>query len=131
MKPMVRRAAIAVLLLGVLAAGFVWRRRLLVAAAIESQRVEIVALEAERKLLQERLDILVPKDKDLVGMPKTALRFGIPTSLTRDLVKRVTAGLVDQVTLVLEDLHFNKTGTIKKVVAPVTSSPAMLRMVVE
>jgi hypothetical protein len=116
-RPMVRRGAIAVLVLGVLAAGFVWRRRWLVAAAVESQRVEIVALEAERKLLQERLDVLVPKDKGLAGMPKTALRFGIPTSLTRDLVKRVTAGLVDQVTLVLEDLHFKKTGTIKKVVA--------------
>jgi hypothetical protein len=76
----------------------------------------VAALEAERGVLQQKLDALIPKDGSLLGMPETALRFGIPTSLTRDLVKRITAGLVDQVTLVLEDLHVRKSGTIKKVV---------------
>jgi hypothetical protein len=111
------RAAIVVLVLAALAGGLVFRRRWATAAVIESQTVEIAALEAERTLLQRRLDELVPRDKNLLGMPKTALRFGIPTSLTRDLVKRVTAGLVDQVTLVLEDLHVKKAGTLRRVMA--------------
>ena len=111
------RIALSVLGLAALAgAGFVWRKGFVAAADMERQRVEIVGLEAERKVLQVRLDELLPRDRYLQGMPKTALRFGIPTSLTRDLVQRVTAGLVDQVTLILEDLHVRKTGTIKKVV---------------
>jgi hypothetical protein len=111
------RGAIVVVVLGVLAGGFVWRRNWFTAAAIESQEAELASLEAERKVLQQRLDELAPKDKNFVGMPRTALRFGVPTSLTRDLVKRVAAGLVDQVTLVLEDIHVNRTGTIRRVVA--------------
>jgi hypothetical protein len=113
----VKVGAISVLVATVLAAAFVWWKRWVAAAVMEGQRLEVVALEAEREILQRRLDAMLPRDKNLEGMPKTALRFGIPTSLTRDLVKRVTAGLVDQVTLVLEDLHVRKTGTIRKVVA--------------
>jgi hypothetical protein len=103
-------------LAGCVAAGLAWRRQWVLAAEMETQRVEVAALEAERGRLQRRLDDLLPRDRSLQGMPHTALRFGIPTSLTRDLIKRVTAGLVDQVTLVLESLRFRKVGTIKKVV---------------
>jgi len=106
-----------VALAGLVAATLAWRKRLVAAADLERLRVELVALEAERDVLQRRLDELLPKDKYLRGMPKTALRFGVPTSLTRDLIERVTAGLVDQVTLVLEGLHVRKGGTIRKVVS--------------
>jgi hypothetical protein len=104
-------------LVGAGAAGLLmWRRREATSAAIERQKLEIAALETERTHLQRRLDELATRDKNLQGMPKTALRIGIPTSLTRDLVQRVTAGLVDQVTLVLEDLHVRKSGTIRRFV---------------
>ena len=109
-------AAAVALALAALAGGLLWRRARITAASLSSQRREVAALETERKVLQGRLDALIPKDKSLAGMPHTALRFGIPTSLTRDLVERVTAGLVDQVTLVLEDLHVRKRGTIRKIV---------------
>jgi hypothetical protein len=116
-KKAAKRGVVAVLVMAALAGAFLWRKRWITALAIESQRVEVVALEAELKILQRRLAELIPKEKNLLGMPKTAIRFGIPTSLTRDLVTRVTAGLVDQVTLVLEDLHVKKkVGTIKKIV---------------
>jgi hypothetical protein len=112
----VKLGVIAVLLAVVLALGYSRRRHRVAVADFERQRVEVAALEAERGVLQHKLDALIPKDGSLRGMPDTALRFGIPTSLTRDLVKRVTAGLVDQVTLVLEDLHVRKKGTVRKVV---------------
>ena len=105
-------AALAMALAGTLA----WRRHL-AAANLERLRVATAALEGERDRLQRKLDELVPKDKYLQGMPTTTLRIGIPTSLTRDLIERVTAGLVDQVTLVLEGLRVRKGGTIRKVVS--------------
>jgi hypothetical protein len=110
------RGAIGFLVVAALAVAFVGWRRGVVAAAVESETAEALALEAEREGLQRRLDALVPNDKRLAGMPRTALRIGIPTSLARDLVKRVTAGLVDQLTLVLENLRYQKTGTLRKVV---------------
>lgn len=106
-------AALAILL----AVTLVWMRRLLATANVERLRVEVAALERERDLLQRKLDELVPRDKYLQGMPTTSLRIGIPTSLTRDLIERVTAGLVDQVTLILEGLRVRKGGTIRKVVS--------------
>ena len=116
MRPWVKGGAIGVLVVAVLAGGYLWRWHLVAVTNFERQRVELAALETERRVLQEKLDALIPRDTSLRGMPDTALRFGIPTSLTRDLVKRVTAGLVDQVTLVLEDLHVRKAGTVRKMV---------------
>lgn len=116
MRAQLRRVAILVLVGTGVAGVLMWRRRETMAAAIEHQKLEIAALETERTHLQGRLDELATRDKNLQGMPKTALRIGIPTSLTRDLVKRVTAGLVDQVTLILEDLHVRKSGTIRRLV---------------
>jgi len=49
-------------------------------------------------------------------MPKTPVRVGVPTTLARDLIERVTSGFVDHVTLELKNLKVNKTGTVKKVV---------------
>ena len=49
-------------------------------------------------------------------MPQTPVRVGVPTSLTRELVEKVTAGFVDQVTLELKNLRVRKSGTVKKVV---------------
>jgi hypothetical protein len=111
-----KRALAALVLVAAVLAGLGWRRKLTTAAAIEAQRVELAALEAEHEGLQRRLDELLPRDQSLAGMPHAGLRLGIPTSLTQELIRRVTAGLVDQVTLVLEGLRVRKTGSIKKVV---------------
>jgi hypothetical protein len=116
---MTRRVRLALVALGILVllgSALRWRRRAAAEADIVRLRREVAALEGERKDLQQRLDALMPADKRIVGMPKADLRLGIPTSLIRELVERVTAGLVDQVTLVLEDLHVRKAGAIRKVV---------------
>jgi hypothetical protein len=49
-------------------------------------------------------------------MPDTPVRVGVPTTLTRDLIQKVVAGFVDQVTLELKNLRVRKSGTVKKVV---------------
>jgi hypothetical protein len=49
-------------------------------------------------------------------MPDTPVRVGVPTSLARDLVERLVAGFVDQVTLELKNLKVKKSGTVRKVV---------------
>jgi hypothetical protein len=79
-------------------------------------RAEIAALEKERDLLRPKLDQLVSKDPRISGMPKTPVRVGVPTTLARDLVERVTSGFVDHVTLELKNLKVNKKGSVKKVV---------------
>jgi hypothetical protein len=79
-------------------------------------RAEIAVLEKERDLLRPKLDQLVSKDPRISGMPKTPVRVGVPTTLARDLVERVTRGFVDHVTLELKNLKVNKTGSVKKVV---------------
>jgi hypothetical protein len=40
----------------------------------------------------------------------------VPTTLARDLIQRVVAGFVDQVTLELKNLKVKKSGTVKKIV---------------
>jgi hypothetical protein len=79
-------------------------------------RAEIAALEKERDLLRPKLDQLISKDPRISGMPKTPVRVGVPTTLARDLVERVTSGFIDHVTLELKNLKVNKTGSVKKVV---------------
>jgi hypothetical protein len=49
-------------------------------------------------------------------MPDTPVRVGVPTTLARDLIQRVVAGFVDQVTLELKNLKVKKSGRVKKVV---------------
>ena len=49
-------------------------------------------------------------------MPTTPVRVGVPTTLARDLIQRVVAGFVDQVTLELKNLKVKKSGKVKKVV---------------
>ena len=44
------------------------------------------------------------------------MRVGVPTTLARDLIQRVVAGFVDQVTLELKNLKVKKSGRVKKVV---------------
>ena len=79
-------------------------------------RQEIQALESERDHLRTKIDELMVRDPRTLGMPKTAVRVGIPTVLARELVEKVVAGFVDQVELVLTNLHVHKNGTVKKVV---------------
>jgi hypothetical protein len=79
-------------------------------------RAEIAALEKERDLLRPKLDALIARDPRIAGMPKTPVRVGVPTTLARELIERVTAGFVDHVTLELKNLKVNKTGSVKKVV---------------
>jgi hypothetical protein len=79
-------------------------------------RVEIAALEQERDVLRGRLDELLVREPRLEGMPKTPVRVAVPTALARELIEKVTAGFVDQVTLELQNLKVKKSGTVKKVV---------------
>jgi hypothetical protein len=79
-------------------------------------RAQIQALEKERDALRERMNELMVKDPRIPGMPDTPVRVGVPTTLARDLIQRVVAGFVDQVTLELKNLKVKKHGRVKKVV---------------
>jgi len=79
-------------------------------------RAEIEALEKERLSLRERVNELILKDPRVKDMPDTPVRVGVPTTLARDLIQRVVAGFVDQVTLELKNLKVKKSGRVKKVV---------------
>jgi hypothetical protein len=79
-------------------------------------RAQIEALEKERDSLRARMNELIVKDPRIPGMPDTPVRVGVPTTLARDLIQRVVAGFVDQVTLELKNLKVKKHGQVKKVV---------------
>jgi hypothetical protein len=79
-------------------------------------RAEIQALETERQSLRKRVDELLVNDPRVKTMPDTPVRVGVPTTLARDLIQRVVAGFVDQVTLELKNLKVKKSGKVKKVV---------------
>jgi hypothetical protein len=79
-------------------------------------RAQIQELEKERQSLREQMHQLMVKDPRLPGMPDTPVRVGVPTALARDLIQRVVAGFVDQVTLELKNLKVKKSGRVKKVV---------------
>jgi len=79
-------------------------------------RADIAALEKERDTLRGRMNELMVRDPRLKGMPATPVKVGVPTTLARDLIQRVVAGFVDQVTLELKNLKVKKSGTVKKVV---------------
>jgi hypothetical protein len=82
----------------------------------EALRGEIAALEKQRDALRERLNDLVARDPRIEGMPQTPVRVGVPTTLARDLVQRVTSGFVDQVTLELGNIRVRRRGTVRKIV---------------
>jgi hypothetical protein len=79
-------------------------------------RAQIRELEKERQSLRERMNELMVKDPRLPGTPNTPVQVGVPTTLARDLIQRVVAGFVDQVTLELKNLKVKKSGRVKKVV---------------
>jgi hypothetical protein len=79
-------------------------------------RAQIQTLEKERDALRERTNDLMVKDPRTPGMPDSPVRVGVPTTLARDLIQRVVAGFVDQVTLELKNLKVKKHGRVKKVV---------------
>jgi hypothetical protein len=79
-------------------------------------RGEIQALEKERQSLRQRVDELIVSDPRVKTMPDTPVRVGVPTTLARDLIQRVLAGFVDQVTLELKNLKVKKSGTVRKIV---------------
>lgn len=82
----------------------------------EMIRQQIVALDTERTALRARLEDLVTRDPRLDGMPDTPVRVAVPTTLARDLVQRVIAGVADQVTLELRNIRVRRTGTVRRVV---------------
>jgi len=82
----------------------------------DQQRAEIAALEKERAALRARLDELSGNDPRTEGMPQTAVRVGVPTTLATDIIQRLMSGFVDQVTIELKNLHVKRRGTIKKIV---------------
>lgn len=85
-------------------------------ASPQQIQAEIDALEAERTALRAKIDELVVNDPRRKSMPKAPVRVGVPTSLARDLVEKVTRGFVDQVALDLRNLKVRKKGTVRKIV---------------
>lgn len=85
-------------------------------ATPEKLRADIAALETEREMLRGRLNELIVNDPRLEGMPETPVRVGVPTTLARDLIERVVAGFVDQVTLELKNIRVRKSGMVRKIV---------------
>ncbi len=79
-------------------------------------RLQIAALDTERSALRARLEDLVERDPHLVGMPETPVRVAVPTTLVRDLMERVVAGVADRVTLTLSNIRVRKTGSVRRVV---------------
>lgn len=75
----------------------------------DQQRAGIAALEKERAALHVRLEELSVRDPRIEGMPDAAVRIGVPTTLARDLIQRVAAGVVDQVTLELKNIKDRKS----------------------
>jgi hypothetical protein len=84
------------------------------ASGRDALQAEIQSLEGEREALRARLLGVVPNDPRLGGMPQADARFGIPTGLARLLIERVVTGFVDRVTIALDDLKIEKSGTVKK-----------------
>lgn len=110
-------AVLALLALGASVAAFLAvRRQRAQEREAARQQAEIEGLEKEIAALRSRLEVLVPRDPRLAGMPGARARVGVPTSLMRTLVEKVVAGVVDQVVLELRGLRVHKEGTIKKLV---------------
>jgi hypothetical protein len=82
----------------------------------ETIRAQIQALEKERASLRDRMNDLMTRDPRIQGMPESPVRVGVPTTLARELIQRVVAGFVDQVTLELKNLKVKKSGRVRKVV---------------
>jgi hypothetical protein len=80
-------------------------------------RQQIEALEKERDALRHKADTLMEGEPLLEGMPTQPVRVGVPTTLVRELVTKVVAGFVDQVTLELKNLNVKKSGDVKKVIS--------------
>jgi len=81
-------------------------------------RVQIAALEAERKTLRARRAELMMKDQRLRNIPDTPVNVGIPTNLARALIEKIAAGFADRATIELRNIRVAATGTVKKVVTP-------------
>lgn len=82
----------------------------------EQIRQQIIALDSERLQLRERLEALMVRDVRLDGMPDLPVRVAVPTALARDLVERVIAGAVDQITLDLRGFRVRRQGSVRRVV---------------
>jgi hypothetical protein len=86
-------------------------------ARVRTLRARVQALEAERKGLRERVEVLMASDARLHGMPEAPLRVGVPASLLSDVLGRIASGVLDQVQLQLADLHVHKSGEVRKLVS--------------
>lgn len=75
--------------------------------------VELQALEHERDALRARLARARQVDPRLAGAPAADILVGVPTSFTARLVEQVTAGLVDQVEIVLRDIRVHKDDEVE------------------
>jgi hypothetical protein len=84
------------------------------ATASDQLRAEIAALETEHEALKKQLRGVVPDDPRLRGMPQSDVRFGVPTSLARELIERIVTGFLDEVTLSLSNIQAKKQGEVKK-----------------
>jgi len=84
--------------------------------AADKERAEISALEQELDGLRTRAETLSDNAAWAQGLPGSSLIIGVPTSLASDLIRRVTAGFADRLTIELKNLKVRKNGRLKKVI---------------
>jgi len=84
---------------------------------IATLQTDVAALTAERTRLREEVLGAVNLDARLTGGPDSPLRIGIPTTLARNVVSTLVAGVTDQVSLTLTNLQIHKKGEVRRVVA--------------
>lgn len=118
-----RRVVLLVIVLGILAlaslAGVTLYRRIAgvdraTRETPEQLRQQIVALDAERAVLREKLLTLSADAPLMYALPETPVRVVVPTSLLRTLVDRVIREVADRIVVRVADVSVRRTGTIRR-----------------
>jgi hypothetical protein len=76
---------------------------------------ELMALQAQRDALQERLDkaVVASGEEGLARAPSAGLMIGVPTTFTRALAEQFVTGLFTDMTLTLRDLKVRHSGAVE------------------
>lgn len=82
----------------------------------DRERAEILSLEKELDGLRTRAETLSGSASWAQGLPEAPLVIGLPTALAADIIRRVTAGFADRLTIELKNLKVRKDGRLKKVI---------------
>lgn len=78
-------------------------------------QADVLLLTTERDRLRAQVVGAVSRDPRLGGGPDRPLRIGLPTTLARNIVSTLVAGVADEVTLELANLNVHKRGSVRRV----------------